>query len=93
MRTARRFSGTDGAEAGKRKDANVAVDTEDDAVRKAEVPLSPLEGEVVLLGSERSYFCGEILGKGRCCPACRRQGMSPADGRLVSVFETGHCMA
>ena len=85
-------SGTDGAEAaGKRKDANVAVDTEDDAVRKAEVLLSPLEGEVVLLAEVNDpTFAEEILGKGVAVRPVGGRVCAPADGRLVSVFETGH---
>ena len=81
-------SGTDGAEAaGKRKDANVAVDTEDDAVRKAEVLLSPLEGEVVLLAEVNDpTFAEEILGKGVAVRPVGGRVCAPADGRLVSCL-------
>ena len=67
------------------------MDTEDDAVRKAEVLLSPLEGEVVLLAEVNDpTFAEEILGKGVAVRPVGGRVCAPADGRLVSVFETGH---
>ena len=65
--------------------------TEDDAVSKAEVLLSPLEGEVVPLKEVNDpTFAEEILGKGVAVRPAGGRVCAPAAGKLVSVFETGH---